>query len=418
MSARRRSFAWTGAAISAYAALVPLQPVMPMSDGSFLRFAASDAIAPFIFLAAVLRPTRRASPGLTAIAIALAMLALFSTLLAARERDMSQYALGKTAGLFYLVLLSLAIARCLESVPDLLRAIARGALWSAIVGLGGMVAWWRGIHTQLVNYDRLCSTMVGDPNIYCSLLAVGLIIVAVDPRLARAGRIGRVGLLGAAVLATGSRSGLLGLVAGIFVCLLVRSRDQWVTGARALYTLTAVGLVTITLALAPSGTHAAYAIVDHVWRTWTVENRFELYARALQLFSDNPVLGLGIGGFKDLNAWDHGGHGIHFAVHNTYLWALVDLGVGGGFLVPALIGAAILVCVRAARRVPPLEGAAVVAGGLVAMSVFNLFIDGLYQRHFWLLLACALTMSVARRGVPVSEHRRGAQEMLAYGVAR
>ena len=83
-------------------------------------------------------------------------------------------------------------------------------------------------------------------------------------------------------------------------------------------------------------------------------------------------------------------------MHNTYLWALVDLGVGGGLLVAALFAAGIARCVSAARRFVG-DSAAILAGALATMAIFNLFIDGLYQRHVWVLLACALGMPAARR---------------------
>ena len=43
--------------------------------------------------------------------------------------------------------------------------------------------------------------------------------------------------------------------------------------------------------------------------------------------------------------------------------------------------------------------------GLAAMAIFNLFIDGFYQRHFWILLACAFGLPIfraVRRAVPAA----------------
>src|SRR5262249_58704399 len=84
-------------------------------------------------------------------------------------------------------------------------------------------------------------------------------------------------------------------------------------------------------------------------------------------------------------------------VHNTYLWALVDLGIPGGILLSGLIVAGIWWCARAARRRPAAEGAATVAAGIATLAMFNLFVDGFYQRHFWLLLSCGLALPRARR---------------------
>ena len=70
--------------------------------------------------------------------------------------------------------------------------------------------------------------------------------------------------------------------------------------------------------------------------------------------------------------------------------------VGMG-LTPFLIAAGVGRCVRVALRRPAPDGAAVVAAGLLAMAAFNLFIDGFYQRHFWVLMACALAMPAPPR---------------------
>jgi len=172
--AARHGHGWTAAAVCLYAVLVPFQPVLGVGGGSVLRFAAADAIAPLVFFAALVRPRRPLPGGLALIAASIPLLALFSTLVSWNDRSLSAYAVGKTAGLFYLTGLCLAIVRCTPpgAEPAVLRALARGALWSAVVGLVGFAARLKGIATPLVSGERLCSTMPGDPNIYCSLLAV------------------------------------------------------------------------------------------------------------------------------------------------------------------------------------------------------------------------------------------------------
>jgi O-antigen ligase len=134
---------------------------------------------------------------------------------------------------------------------------------------------------------------------------------------------------------------------------------------------------------------------DRVSRLFSIDSRFRLYERAIEQFTEHPILGLGVGGFWDSNTWYESGQVFHSAVHNTYLWALVDLGVGGGLLVAALFTMGIGRCVRVGRRLAS-DSAGMVAGALVIMATFNLFIDGLYQRHLWILMACALGMPAIR----------------------
>jgi len=398
----RRSLTWPLIAVCLYAALIPLQPVFNLPDGSALRLAGSEAVAPFVFLAALARPRRRLPPGLAALAIAIPLLALFLTLVtAAGDRDISVYGIGKTIGLFYLVGFCFAVVRATEPGAEvaILRALAWGALWSAVVGLMAFAASLAGIQTLLVNSyasgtPRLCSTMTGDPNIFCSVLAVGLLITAMDRGLSTPARAVRLAILVAAILATGSRSGAVAAVVAIVACTLLSSRDVWVTMARTAVVVLAVAVAATPVLLTRSGTAAANVVSEHLSRTFTVESRFDLYGAAFRNFTDHPLGGLGIGGFAELNSVPRQ---LHFAVHNTYLWALVDMGLAGGLLLVGLIAAGIWRCVGAAVRRPPADGATVVAAGILAMAAFNLFIDGFYQRHFWVLMACALGMPRPRR---------------------
>ena len=385
----RRVVRWGTLAVGAFALLIPLQPVFAMPDGSPLRFAAADLAAPLVFLAALARPRRRLPMGFVLLTGAIPLLAFFATLWAGLDRSLSYYALGKTAGLLYLVGVCVGAARCLEpgGAVTVLRALAAGGVWSAAIGLVAFAASFAGYTTPLVAGGRLCSTMLGDPNIYCSLLAVSLLVVVRDAGLSVRNRLASGTILTLAILASGSRSGLVGTFAGLAASELIRSRDPWAAAARSLYAAACAGLVGALGLMTEPGWRAAEVLWEHIWRTWTVESRFELYGRAWQQFAEHPVLGLGI----------IAGHGEHYAVHNTYLWALVDLGIPGGFLLTVLIAAGIWWCARAARRRPAPEGAATIAAGIATLAMFNVFVDGFYQRHFWLLLACGLALPRARR---------------------
>jgi O-antigen ligase len=409
-------------AVCLYAVLIPLQPVLTLPDGSALRFAASEAVAPFVFLAALARPRRRLPAGLAALALAIPLLALFVTLIAAADRSLSGYAIGKTVGLFYLVGFACAVVRATEPGAEaaVLHALAWGALWSAVVGLAGFAASLAGFETTLVQGPRVCSTMPGDPNIFCSVLALGLLITAMDRQLSIASRSVRSAILVIAILATGSRSGAVAALVAIVVCTFLRDRDVWLTTARTALIVLVVGVISTLLLLTESGAAAAQTLWDHIWRTFTVESRFDLYEAAFREFTEHPVGGLGIGGFNDLNTFNHGGRAEHFAVHNTYLWALVDMGLGGCLLLVGLIAAGIWRSGRAAlaRRTP--DSASVTAAGLLAMAAFNLFIDGFYQRHFWVLMACALGVPAARtvRRSSACDWRGRRERSLAYSGAR
>lgn len=388
---------WPLRAMCLYALLIPFQPVMTLPNGSPLRIAAAELVAPALLLAALVRPQRRLSPGLGLLAAAIALVALFSTLLAANERPLTEYTIGKTLGLFYVTAVGFAVARALPPGAEarVLRVLAEGIFWSAVIGVAGFVAWKLGWPTTLVQWDRLCSTMPGDPNLYGSVLGIGLLLTATDAQRSRFARLVRLTVLSAALLLTGSRSALVAMFVGGVVCVLLRSRERWITAARTAYALAAVAFLGTLLLLTGPAQRATDSFWDHTWRNFTIESRFDLYDRALEQFGEHPIVGLGIGGFHDLNDWKPG-KGAHFAVHNTYLWALVDMGILGGVLLTALLLGAIVRCGRIATRGAAAGPAAVVAAGLAALVVFNLFIDGYYQRHLWILLACALAMPLAR----------------------
>src|SRR5262249_26109962 len=266
-------------AVLAYAFLVPFQPVIELPDGSPLRIAAAELAAPFVFLHALARPQRRLPIGeMGLLLLAIPLLALFSTLVAAEDRDLSGYAIGKTLGLFYLPALSLAIARIVPRGAEakVLRALARGILVSAVIGLIGFAAWaLAGIETPLLEYDRLCSTMPGDPNIYCSLLAVAIPIVLGDSQRPWHVRAASLGVLVLALLASGSRSGLVGALIGLAVWGLTATRDRWATSARGLYVALGIGTVVGGVVLCTSeGAWLATTLWEHTWRLSTIESRF------------------------------------------------------------------------------------------------------------------------------------------------
>jgi hypothetical protein len=405
---------WPLAVVCLYAALIPFQPVLTFGDGSPLRFAAADAVAPLVFLAALLHPRRQIPFALAAVAGAIPLLAATSTLLSWADRPISFYAIGKTAGLFYLVGVALAMVRCTEKGDGqrILRALAFGAFWSAGLGVAGYAAYLGGIPNSLVESDRLCGTLPGDPNSYGGLVAIGLLVTAADRGLRPTTRLVRCTVLVLALLASGSRSAVAGAIAGAVALTVVRARDPFVTGLRTAFTLL-LGSMALTGVLVTSvGSGAAERVWSHYWRDKTVASRMDLYERALQLFTENPITGLGIGGFREMNSFELGGRMGSFVVHNVYLWAFVDLGIAGGFLLIGLLAGGIWHSVRSARGRPGIETGAVVAACLVSMAVFNLFIDGFFQRHFWVLVACAIAL-------PVYRAARRPQRVGAYaGTAR
>ena len=164
-----------------------------------------------------------------------------------------------------------------------------------------------------------------------------------------------VALMGAALLLLGSRSGLLGALAGAGV-VIWWARPRWRGG----YALAAGLLIVAGLALALLRAEDP-ASVD------TVSFRLELWARTVPMIRDAPFTGIGLNAFPlvqpDLYPiLRHEATGFVAHAHNVYLQTAVDLGVpgliaflvllagvagaarrglaGGGPLSPLLLGAA------------------------------------------------------------------------------
>jgi O-antigen ligase len=167
-----------------------------------------------------------------------------------------------------------------------------------------------------------------------------------------------VALLGAALLLLGSRSGLLGALAGAGV-VIWWARPRWRGG----YVLAAGSLIGAGLALALLRAEDP-ASVD------TVSFRLELWARTVTMIRDAPFTGVGLNAFPlvqpDLYPiLRHEATGFVAHAHNVYLQTTVDLGVPGLIAFLAL-GAALVSAARrglALRPSPLLLGA---AGSLVA----------------------------------------------------
>jgi hypothetical protein len=90
---------WPLAAVCLYAAAIPFQPVLVMPDGSPIRLAAAEVLAPVVLLAAFLVPRRRVPSPIALLALAIPAVAVLATLWAATGRELSGYAIGKTLGL-------------------------------------------------------------------------------------------------------------------------------------------------------------------------------------------------------------------------------------------------------------------------------------------------------------------------------
>jgi putative inorganic carbon (hco3(-)) transporter len=220
--------------------------------------------------------------------------------------------------------------------------------------------------------DRLSGGMY-DHNSNGSLLAVALLLV-IFSQLDLAGSVRRYGLIGALSLLfflTYSRGAFVAVAVGALVAVLVLGRTRRVLSPRTVVAGMG-GLAAAFVAGIPQRLAGHFA-----GRPDTLATRVEYLDYAVTTFSAHPFTGAGFGAAaRDL--------GIN--IHATLFSLLAEAGLLAAIGFVIFVGSALL---RSGRGV--LAGHPQAAGLLaahVAMLVISLSIEALFQRHWWLVLAC------------------------------
>jgi putative inorganic carbon (HCO3(-)) transporter len=124
---------------------------------------------------------------------------------------------------------------------------------------------------------------------------------------------------------------------------------------------------------------------------------------ASRMLADNPVLGVGPGGFRQEYA--AAGHNAEIdeqtpVAHNLFLEVAAELGVPGFALLIGLIAAGFVASERALRRVADRREALAVQAALIAVLVASIFLSEQYYLPLWSLVAIAV--AIERRSVKES----------------
>lgn len=388
MSARRLSGSTSLADVPtlltfAAVALLPVQVrVLPL-----LRFAPTDVLAVLALVSSLGRipRARRAWPA-SLLAVA-GVLAIGMATVELGGLGVDRYAaVNKFFGFFVLVCLYAAVVSNTKTLTEL-RRHCRVFVWSttvvaavsmlsaAVVGLGADGIDW------LLNEDphRLSGTLV-DPNAFAGLLvvALGLHLGSADTGLRKAFLL-PLAVLVPAILLTYSRTGWAAAVA----LLIYAARRDWrLVGGLAVMG-GATGFAVFSEGVSPAISEQSLRLA---LRTGGIDQRTDMFRLALETAAAHPILGIGLGAFRRTYGQ---------IVHNTGLWMASEMGLLGAGAFAFLV---IQFGVMAARARRVLHGrAAAVATWLlavhVAMFVFSLGIEALYQRHWWLVLALIASSS-------------------------
>lgn len=270
----------------------------------------------------------------------------------------------------------------------------------------------------LATFGSLALRPVGfsdNPNAFAFLVGTAIILQLLSSRaLSRAPKAVQVfGLasLVAVLFLINSRSVYLGLAAAIPILFVFRAHVKWKAGMLAL-ALAPVLVVLSSHVLpvdtpAPAGGATAevgvrfesplkYATRNNLVLDGGVAERLATTRLAIDLWTESPLVGIGLGGF--LQHYREATGGGVFALHTSAVWLLVETGVVG------LLGFATIFALffwgvfkRARDQSDPYSAATCTL--LVFAAGTSVGTEIIYQRHIWLLLGLAAAYPGAWAGV-------------------
>ena len=144
----------------------------------------------------------------------------------------------------------------------------------------------------------------------------------------------------------------------------------------------------------------------------TAAHRLVIWNSALALFAQSPLFGVGFG----VGNWQAGlsAYGYGVTIHNDYLRVLVDAGLVGMaayLLVLTTLGLQLVGAIRRARsveaRILALVALAVWVGLLAARATENVLTNPPIQLYFWALMGLAIGGAAASPGATTSRHGQG-----------
>jgi O-antigen ligase len=308
-----------------------------------------------------------------------------------------------------LFLIVFTAVRTPKQVIGVVVAFIAGACIDAIYGL---------LSTPAATEDpsRLTGS-IDDPNglatVLMASLALSLGLAAAVRRvpIARLAVLGVAALCGAAILLTGSRSGLIALGVALAAFIVVGSRWRGRIVVLALVLMVA-GVGFYRYAASPT-------LRSHVSSVGSGEARLDLWTVGWRMVEHNPVHGVGAGNFPvssvhyllEPGAIDRSDSfiGTPQVAHNTYLELWAELGIVGLMLFLLVAGLCLLSALRAARvfarqgDVPMEMIARALFVALAGFLAAAFFVSREYAKDGWLLLGLApaiLAVARSRDGPP------------------
>ena len=207
----------------------------------------------------------------------------------------------------------------------------------------------------------------------------------------------QVALCTTAVLLTGSRAAVVTLATALIIVPVLAARWSRVQrlSALAVFLIAAVGSAYIV----PRSEWTRLMGISHEVQEGTLSHRTQIWAAGMEVFRENPLVGVGAAGFQDaiITKLD-----VPYVAHNTFISVLVELGVIGAMLLLGLL----LAMFYCGLRLPALEKRLWVMMLLVwSVGVTSGVWE--YRKTTWLIFG----LLAAHASAITTERARDAQEL-------
>lgn len=271
------------------------------------------------------------------------------------------------------------------------------------------------------HFDRLAGTSTrvgGSPNGLAAVVAITIPLVILFFRLTQSGMIrlllaGTVPCLAAVLVQTGSRSGMLAALVSTILCTL-KSKFK----IAGLISFLLVGIVVWHQLDQTQKQRYLSVIDDKSAGRKSAEGRIVGIEKALNLFTQRPLFGFGLGTFREAS-WNIQ-KGLHVS-HNTYTGTLVELGIAG-FILYMLYIISILKNIRLIKRITKGKGGEDDSYFMIAESleiiiitwmVFSLFAGG-PSYYIWFLIGAMSVILLRLAGKHSHESEGGMPHNIVY----
>ncbi len=287
-----------------------------------------------------------------------------------------------------------------------LAAIAWRGFYLSCGVLAGL-NWFGMFKTEEVIFGHRESALGQDPNYFAGTLAIGLLTMWHDYLALRMRRRTGAGapyamavgglsiLMASAIIRTGSRNAVLGVLLGATV--IAVSSGKRISKTKKILMVTG-------LACAGWWAVSQGSILEERFK-WleqfhASEARYDIYPIAIEMVREKPLLGWGVASAR----WELGtrlGHDGMVEAHNLILGSLIDNGFIGSL--PLML--AIIICARQAWLARETSRGQLPISLVATMLLMNMFVSWYYMKLFWLIMAYAWSSDVGLVGTE-SRHVR------------